>query len=66
MYIFLLFKSLIFGGFILGFLLGIVKSRDILLGPNSKDIVQKKYLIDNKCYSLEPKETNCGLFDKHI
>ena len=57
---------IIIGGFVLGFLLGIIRSQDIFLGPNSKDIVQKKYIIDDKCYILKPKETNCSIFDKHI
>ena len=50
----------------LGFLLGLINSKDILLGPNSKNIVNKKYLVENKCYSLIPAETKCGILDKHI
>ncbi len=50
----------------LGFLLGLINSKDILLGPNSKNIVKKKYLVENKCYSLIPTEIKCSIFDKHI
>jgi len=57
---------IIIGGFMLGFLLGLINSKDILLGPNSKNIVNKKYLVENKCYSLIPAETKCGILDKHI
>jgi hypothetical protein len=57
---------IIIGGFMLGFLLGLINSKDILLGPNSKNIVKKKYLVENKCYSLIPTEIKCSIFDKHI
>jgi hypothetical protein len=57
---------IIFGGFILGYLLAIIRFKDILLGPNSKNVYNRIFRHNDKCYRLIPTEKKCSLFDKHI
>ena len=57
---------IIIGGFILGYLLALIRFKDIFLGPNSKNVYQKKFKHKNKCYKLIPTEQKCSIFDKHI
>jgi hypothetical protein len=54
------------GGFILGYLLGLIRFKDIYLGPNSKKVYDQTFEKDSKCYKLIPEEIKCGIFDKHI
>ena len=57
---------LLFGGFILGYLLGLIRFQDVYLGPNSKKVYEQNFEKDGKCYKLIPNEIKCGMFDKHI
>jgi hypothetical protein len=57
---------IIFGGFILGFLLGMIRFKDVYLGPNSKKVYEQTFEKDGYCYKLIPEEIKCGIFDKHI
>jgi hypothetical protein len=55
-----------FGGLTLGYLLGLIKYKDILLGPNSKNIYEQTFKKDDKCYKLIPSLDKCSILDKHI
>jgi hypothetical protein len=60
------FFLILLGGFVLGFLLGLIRFKDIYLGPNSKKVYEQTFKKDGICYKLIPEEIKCSIFDKHI
>lgn len=42
-----------------------INKKNIYHGPNSKDIINKKFIYKNLCYKLIPKKINCSLLSYH-